>query len=38
MGLNCVLLVVDESTDAGARTWLFTTFAYAKSGKYEHIC
>ena len=39
MELNCVLPVVYESTDApGTGTWLFTTFAYGKSGKYEHIC
>ena len=39
MELNCVLPVVYESTDApGTCTWLFTTFAYGKSGKYEHIC
>ena len=37
--LNCVLPVVYESTDAPVTgTWLFTTFAYGKSGKYEHIC
>ena len=39
MELNCVLPVVYESTDApGTGTWLFTTFAYGKSGKYEDIC
>ena len=39
MELNCVLFVVYESTDApGTVTWLFTTFAYGKSGRYEHIC
>ena len=39
MELNCVLPLVYESTDApGTGTWLFTTFAYGESGKYEHIC
>ena len=39
MKLNCVLHVVYENTDApGFGTWLFTTFAYGKSGKYGHIC
>ena len=38
MELNYVLHMVCESTDApGTGTWLFTTFAYGKSGKYEHI-
>ena len=33
-----MLLVVYESTNApGTGTWLFTTFAYGNSGKYEHI-
>ena len=39
MEVNHVLLVVYESTDApGTVTWLFTTFVYGKSSKYEHIC
>ena len=39
MELNCVLPVVYKSTDApGTGTWLFTTFAYGKSSKYEHMC
>ena len=38
MELSCVVSVVYESTDAPrAGTWLFTTFVYGKSGKYEHI-
>ena len=38
MELSCVLLVVYENTGApGTDTWLFTTFAYGKSGRYEHI-
>ena len=38
MELNYVLPVVYESTYApGTGTWLFTTFAYGKSSKYERI-
>ena len=39
MELKCALPVEYDSTDAlGTGTWLFTTFAYGKSNKYEHIC
>ena len=38
-GAQLLLLVVYESTDApGTGTWLFTTFVYGKSAKYEDIC